>query len=64
MEASRYNRIPGGKADALFDSTLKDPGRYAFEKRVSGRYLGGLALTVIKEAGKEGLLSPACTERV
>ena len=64
MEASRYNRIPGGKADVLFDSTLKDPGRYAFENRVSGRYLGGLALTVIKEAGKEGLLSPACTERV
>ncbi|MCX7032088.1 MAG: hexokinase, partial [Spirochaetes bacterium] len=46
-----------GDLDEAFDLTTKDPGRYPCEKMHSGAYLGGLALTVLRAAAREGLLT-------
>lgn len=46
-----------GDLDEAFDATTKDPGRYTCEKMHSGGYLGGLALTVLRAAAREGLFS-------
>jgi hexokinase len=46
-----------GDLDEAFDRTTKDPGRSTCEKMHSGAYLGGLALTVLHAAVREGLFS-------
>jgi hexokinase len=46
-----------GDLDEAFDRTTKDPGRSTCEKMHSGGYLGGLALTVLRAAAREGLFS-------
>jgi hexokinase len=46
-----------GDLDEAFDRTTKEPGRYTCEKMHSGGYLGGLALTVLQAAAREGLFS-------
>jgi hexokinase len=46
-----------GDLDEAFDLTTKDPGRYPCEKMHSGAYLGGIALTVLQAAAREGLFS-------
>jgi hexokinase len=46
-----------GDLDEAFDRTTKDPGRYPCEKMHSGAYLGGLALTVLQSAAREGLFT-------
>jgi hexokinase len=46
-----------GDLDEEFDRTTKEPGRYTCEKMHSGGYLGGLALTVLRAAAREGLFS-------
>jgi hexokinase len=46
-----------GDLDEAFDRTTKDPGSYPCEKMHSGGYLGGLALTVLRAASREGLFS-------
>jgi hexokinase len=46
-----------GDLDEAFDRTTKDPRRYPCEKMHSGAYLGGLALTVLRAAAREGLFS-------
>ncbi|MCX7843456.1 MAG: hexokinase [Clostridia bacterium] len=57
MESGTYSKIPRGKFDIEFDNSTKNPGKYAFEKMMSGAYQGGLTLTVIKGAIEEGLFS-------
>lgn len=64
MEASCYDQIPGGMADCKYDKTLSDPGEFLYEKRVSGRYLGGLVLMVLKNAADEEFLSAFCAQQV
>ncbi|MFA6507439.1 MAG: hexokinase, partial [Treponemataceae bacterium] len=45
-----------GRLDESFDSTTKNPGAYTFEKTMSGAYLGGLALYMLKQAVADGVL--------
>lgn len=46
-----------GRLDEEFDSTLKNPGKYTFEKTMAGAYLGPLSLFVLKRAISDGVLA-------
>ena len=59
IESGGFGLAPRSRFDEQFDATTRDPGAYAFEKMISGGYLGGLGLTVLKAAAREGLLSAA-----
>ena len=58
VESGNFGRHPRGNLDLAFDRTTANPGAYTFEKMISGAYLGGLGLHVLKAAAQEGLLSP------
>jgi hexokinase len=45
-----------GRLDEEFDATLKNPGKYTFEKTLSGAYLGPLTLYMLKKAVSDGVL--------
>lgn len=45
-----------GRLDEAYDATLKNPGAYTFEKTMSGAYLGGLVLFMLKQAVSDGVL--------
>jgi len=46
-----------GRLDDEFDATLKNPGKYTFEKAMSGAYLGPLTLFMLKRAIADGVLA-------
>ena len=52
-----------GDLDREFVSGTKDPGKYWFEKKISGAYLGPFAAHAIEAAIKEGVLTKAFAER-
>ncbi|MEN6313534.1 MAG: hypothetical protein ABFD25_04710 [Clostridiaceae bacterium] len=56
-ESGNYGKTPRGMIDVEFDSTTNNPGSFTFEKMISGAYQGGLILTVLKKAAREGILS-------
>jgi hexokinase len=62
LESGGFASRSRGDLDEAFDRTTKDPGRYTCEKMHSGAYLGGLALTVLRAAAREGLFSPQAAE--
>ena len=57
IESGGFGLAPRGRLDDAFDATTLDPGAYAFEKMISGGYLGGLGLVVLKAAAAAGLFS-------
>lgn len=59
MESGNFSRTPRTDLDIAFDNTTLNPGVHAFEKMISGGYIGGLALHVLKAAAKEGVFSEA-----
>ncbi len=59
VESGNFARAPRSRFDERFDATTGDPGSYLFEKMISGGYMGGLGLTVLREAAAAGLFSPA-----
>ncbi len=59
VESGGMDKMPRCEFDKLYDDTTRDPGSYMFEKCLSGVYMGGLGLIVLKQAAKEGLFSEA-----
>ena len=59
LESGGFGKCPRSDFDTMLDATLANPGRQSFEKMISGGYLGGVALHVLRAAAFEGLLSPA-----
>lgn len=57
IESGNFNKMPRTDIDIAFDNTTKNPGRYSFEKMISGGYFGGLCTTALKAAAKEGIFS-------
>ena len=57
VESGNFGRCPRGSLDQAFDRTTANPGAYTFEKMISGAYLGGLCLHVLRAASEQGLLS-------
>lgn len=64
IESGAYDRAPRGRIDLEFDSTTVNPGEYIFEKMISGGYLGGLILSILKKAAEEGLFSEQFAGRI
>ncbi len=52
-----------GDIDQAFLESTKDPDKYAFEKMISGAYLGPLGTMVIRTAVEEGLFSRTFAKR-
>jgi len=59
LESGAFDKCPRSDIDLRFDRTLANPGRQVLEKMISGGYLGGLTLHVLRTAADEGLLSPS-----
>ncbi|MGB7295653.1 MAG: hypothetical protein WBC70_08695 [Candidatus Aminicenantales bacterium] len=57
VESGNFGKCPRGRIDLAFDRSTVSPGAYTFEKMISGAYLGGLCLLVLKTAAEEGLFS-------
>lgn len=64
IESGNFKRAPRTDIDIDFDNSTFDPGNYIFEKMISGGYFGGLCLTVLKTAGREGLFTVETAERL
>lgn len=57
IESGNFNRMPRTDIDIAFDNTTKNPGRYTFEKMISGGYFGGLCTMALKTAAVEEVFS-------
>ena len=55
-ESGECDKVPRTPCDLAYDATLPDTGAAPFEKMVSGAYLGGVGLELLKAAAREGLL--------
>ncbi len=64
MESGGFALGIGGILDQSFDRNTADPGRYTFEKMISGRYLGGLCGLVINKAAEDGLFSKGVSDKL
>ncbi len=63
-ESGNFSKCPRGPVDIEFDESTENRGQYLFEKMISGAYLGGLCLLVLKKAADENLFSRAGTQLV
>ena len=57
IESGNFDKIPRTDIDIAFDNTTKNPGRYSFEKMISGGYFGGLCTVALKTAANEDVFS-------
>jgi hexokinase len=57
IESGAFRKVPQTDIDIAFDNTTVNPGDYKFEKMFAGGYFGGLCLTALKSAAKEGVFS-------
>ncbi|MFW5944386.1 MAG: hexokinase family protein [Bacteroidota bacterium] len=64
METGNFGKGPRADLDIAFDNTTSNPGTYTFEKMFSGGYFGGLCLSVLKTAAREGLFSGETTDNI
>jgi len=64
IESGNFRKIPQTDIDIVFDNTTVNPGDYKFEKMIAGGYLGGLCLTALKTAAKEGVFTKASGEGI
>lgn len=64
IESGNFGKMPRSTIDELFDATTTDPGKYRFEKMISGGYFGGLCLTALRSAASEGIFSKSTAEEV
>jgi len=64
VESGGFGRAPQGKIDKEFDRSSNSPGRYTFEKMISGAYLGPVCLWTVRAAAEQGLLSKDSAEKL
>jgi hexokinase len=64
IESGNFNLAPRSGLDIAFDNTTMNPGQYTFEKMMSGGYLGGLCLFVMKAAAREGVFTPDAARKI
>ena len=64
VESGGFGKAPQGKIDKDFDQSSNSPGRYTFEKMISGAYLGPICLWTVRAAAEEGLLSKDSAEKL
>jgi hexokinase len=64
IESGAFASVPRSKIDFAFDEKTVNPGKYPFEKMISGGYFGGLAHAALKIAANEGVLSSESSENI
>lgn len=64
IESGNFGKPPRTDIDIAFDNTTSNPGQYMFEKMFSGGYMGGLCLTALKTAAKEGVLGKETADKL
>lgn len=62
VESGGFDRGPVSDIDQTFDRTTINPGRYTFEKMISGAYFGSLCFFVMKLAAENGIFSDEFSE--
>jgi len=63
VESGGFGKAPRGSIDEQFDASVS-PGVYAFEKMISGAYLGGLCGFAVRVAAEAGLFSAEAAKKV
>jgi len=64
VESGNFAKCPQTDIDRAFDGSMANPGRQMLEKMISGGYLGGLTLEVLRTAGREGVFSGELAGRI
>lgn len=64
VESGGFGKAPQGKIDKDFDQSSNSPGRYTFEKMISGAYLGPVCSWTIRAAAEDGLFSKDSAENL
>ncbi len=64
VESGGFGKAPRGSIDEQFDASSVSPGVYAFEKMISGAYLGGLCGFAARVAAEAGLFSAEAAKKV
>jgi hexokinase len=64
IESGACRKIDQTDIDIVFDNTTANPGQYRFEKMFAGGYFGGLCLTALKSAAKEGIFTPSAVTAI
>jgi hexokinase len=64
IESGAFGKVPQTDIDIAFDNTTINPGDYKFEKMFAGGYFGGLCLTALKTAAREGVFTADATSRL
>ena len=63
-ESGTFGMAPRSAADENLDRQTKDPGKYKFEKAISGAYQGALLKEIIALASADGLFPGGAGERL
>jgi hexokinase len=64
IESGAFGKVPQTNIDIAFDKTTVNPGDYKFEKMFAGGYFGGLCLTALKAAAREGVFTADATSGI
>ncbi len=64
VESGGMGNIHRGKLDEVFDESTNNPGVHAFEKMISGAYLGPLTLLTMQQCATDGLLSAQTADAI
>ena len=64
IESGAFGKVPQTDIDIAFDKTTVNPGDYKFEKMFAGGYFGGLCLTALKVAAREGVFTADATSGI
>jgi hexokinase len=64
IESGAFGKVPQTDIDIAFDKTTINPGDYKFEKMIAGGYFGGLCLTTLKTAAREGVFTAEATSGI
>ena len=64
LECGMYDGLSQGVFDRELDLDSHNPGQKRFEKMTAGVYLGELCRRALRQAADDGLLSPACREKI
>ena len=64
LETGNFAPLPLSDFDRRLHAQTLDPGKYNFEKQISGGYLGALGLCALKTAAEDGILSANAAQAI
>lgn len=64
METGDFDPVPMTEFDERLHSRTLDPGKFRFEKQISGGYLGDLGLAFLQMAAEDGLFSEGAAKGI